>query len=334
MHLNTTLPPYPDGWYVVAFSSELKPGDVLSRRFAGQDIILFRTQSGQPAIIDAYCPHLGAHFGYGGCVVGDAIRCPFHAFTFNTGGDCISTGYNSNPPPKATVRTWPLQETHGLLLVYYAADDQPPDWHIPTLDTEGWLPLITSSWMLNSHPQETSENSVDLGHLMVVHGYENLQILKAPHLDGPYMTARYGMRRPARGMMSTVDTEFTIHLHGLGYSLVEVSIPVMNLQTRQFVLATPEDEGKLRLNIAVSMQKFSADMRQSGILRLLPRVLLNVMMPRLIMDGFTRDVQQDFEIWEHKTYISPPILAEGDGPVGKYRYWTRQFYPQLRGTAS
>ena len=38
MHLDTALPPYPDGWYVVAFSSELQPGELITRRFAGQDI--------------------------------------------------------------------------------------------------------------------------------------------------------------------------------------------------------------------------------------------------------------------------------------------------------
>jgi len=31
-------------------------------------------------------------------------------------------------------------------------------------------------------------------------------------------------------------------------------------------------------------------------------------------------------VWQHKRYVQPPILAEGDGPAGKYRQWARQFY--------
>jgi len=42
--------------------------------------------------------------------------------------------------------------------------------------------------------------------------------------------------------------------------------------------------------------------------------------------NYLADVTQDLAIWEHKTYVHPPRLAEGDGPVGRYRTWTRQFY--------
>ncbi len=38
------------------------------------------------------------------------------------------------------------------------------------------------------------------------------------------------------------------------------------------------------------------------------------------------DISQDFVIWQHKRYVQLPILAEGDGPVGKYRQWAKQFY--------
>jgi hypothetical protein len=36
------------------------------------------------------------------------------------------------------------------------------------------------------------------------------------------------------------------------------------------------------------------------------------------------DVRQDFDIWNHKTYLEWPALA--DGPVGLYRRWARQFH--------
>jgi hypothetical protein len=46
----------------------------------------------------------------------------------------------------------------------------------------------------------------------------------------------------------------------------------------------------------------------------------------LLFKSFVHDTQQDFTIWQHKKYISQPALAEGDGPIGKYRQWARQFY--------
>ena len=33
-------------------------------------------------VTDAYCPHLGAHLGFGGKVEGDCIKCPFHEWKF------------------------------------------------------------------------------------------------------------------------------------------------------------------------------------------------------------------------------------------------------------
>jgi hypothetical protein len=33
-----------------------------------------------------------------------------------------------------------------------------------------------------------------------------------------------------------------------------------------------------------------------------------------------------FEVWRHKRFASRPALAAGDGPIGLYRQWTRQFY--------
>ncbi len=58
----------------------------------------------------------------------------------------------------------------------------------------------------------------------------------------------------------------------------------------------------------------------------MPRTVINPFMARAIFNGLVNDVQQDFVIWQHKRYGQPPLLAEGDGPVGKYRQWARQFY--------
>ncbi len=35
---------------------------------------------------------------------------------------------------------------------------------------------------------------------------------------------------------------------------------------------------------------------------------------------------QDIPIWEHKMFRANPLLCAGDGPIGRYRKWARQFY--------
>ena len=37
-------------------------------------------------VVHAFCPHMGAHLGMGGVVVGNSLRCPFHGWSFNASG--------------------------------------------------------------------------------------------------------------------------------------------------------------------------------------------------------------------------------------------------------
>ena len=53
--------PFPSGWYFIAESASLAPGDVVPMRWFGRDLVLYRTASGQAVVADAHCPHMGAH---------------------------------------------------------------------------------------------------------------------------------------------------------------------------------------------------------------------------------------------------------------------------------
>ena len=75
--------PIPASWYALTYSDELKTGEVLPVRLLNQQLVVFRDESGRAAVLDAFCPHLGAHFGHGGSVAGSRIRCPFHAWEFD-----------------------------------------------------------------------------------------------------------------------------------------------------------------------------------------------------------------------------------------------------------
>ena len=70
--------PIPNGWFAVAFSRDLVAGDVQAIHYFGQDLVLFRGRDGAARVLDAYCPHVGAHLGEGGlahCVGGGEACC-------------------------------------------------------------------------------------------------------------------------------------------------------------------------------------------------------------------------------------------------------------------
>ena len=67
---------FPTGWFIVAFASDLAAGQVKRSHYFGEELVLFRTESGRVHVMDAYCQHLGANLGVGGTVEGENIVCP------------------------------------------------------------------------------------------------------------------------------------------------------------------------------------------------------------------------------------------------------------------
>jgi len=316
------LPPFPNGWYVFALSDELAPGKLIARRFVGQEVTVFRSECGKVAAVESYCPHLGAHFGYGGKVKGEVLQCPFHGFEFDGSGQCTATGYGTTVPPKARLRSWPVREQNGFILVYHHQQSGEPVWEVPAIDTTGWTPLTCRSFELNDHPQETTENSVDFGHFTFVHNYLEPRTIKDLEIDGPFLYSGYEVKRTFDFLglkLGEYTLTFEPHVYGLGFSMVKVQVPVFRVEGRFWVLPTPTDERKLSLRLALRLKKWPGWL--GGI--------ASRLMAHYILKNYANDASMDFPIWENKRYLKAPALAEGDGPIWKYRRWARQFYPEM-----
>lgn len=315
----------PTGWYVVGRSDELPRRGVLGVRYFGEELALFRAEDGTAHCVDAYCPHLGAYLPEGGTVEGDRIRCPFHGFELDGRGRCVKTAYGTKAPPRARVRAWAIREHAGLVLVWYDALGRAPLWEVDPPDTRGWTPIRLATLQLATHPQETSENSVDFGHFSELHGFRRASVIEPCRTEGPLLTAAYSVEmawdhplfdralslvgRSGRGM----TIRFAVRVHGLGYSLVEGEVPSLAMRFRQFVLSTPIDRERVHLRIGSSVER-----RFPGLDRLLREIAFR---------GLATEVARDRPIWETKRYVERPALAKGDGPIATYRRWCRQFYP-------
>ncbi|MCB9283384.1 MAG: Rieske (2Fe-2S) protein [Lewinellaceae bacterium] len=321
-HSASELPPFPNGWYVFALSGELAPAKLIARRFMGQEVTLFRTECGKVAAVDSYCPHLGAHFGYGGKVKGEVLQCPFHGFEFNATGQCTATGYGTTVPPKAQLKSWPIREQNGFILIYHHEEGCEPEWEVPTIDTTDWTPLICRTYTLNDHPQETTENSVDFGHFTFVHGYRKPKTIQEFEVDGPFLSTGYEVKRTFEVLgirLGEYTLTFKPRVYGLGFSMVKVRVPLFRVEGRFWVLPTPTDERKLTLRLAMRLKKWPTWL--GG--------LTSRLMAFYILKNYAADAEMDFPIWENKRYLKMPALAEGDGPIWKYRRWARQFYGAL-----
>ena len=121
--------PVPDGWFIVAEARDLDPGQTMAFHVFGRDVVLFRTESGEPRMVDAYCAHLGAHLGVGGKVEGDCIRCPFHGWRYDgVSGRCTEIPYGETDriPSQAKVRSYPTLERNHMIWAWHHGNDEPP----------------------------------------------------------------------------------------------------------------------------------------------------------------------------------------------------------------
>ncbi|MEZ4449253.1 MAG: Rieske (2Fe-2S) protein [Nannocystaceae bacterium] len=121
------FPTLPRGWFVIAYSPDIAPGEVKTLHYFGEDIVVFRGEDGGLSAVHRYCPHMGAHLG-GGEVIGNCLRCPFHHWSFDQEGQCVDIPYAPKIPPKAAVKTWSIREQNGVILCWYCPKGEPPAW--------------------------------------------------------------------------------------------------------------------------------------------------------------------------------------------------------------
>ena len=118
------------------------------------------------------------------------LVCPFHGFKYDATGQCVATPF-ADPPKTATarLRVFKIREINGLIFAWWGIEGRKPQWNLPVDSPEqaGWSDLKIRTIRFPGHPQETTENSVDLAHLRYVHGYGNVQRIRQVTLDGPYL---------------------------------------------------------------------------------------------------------------------------------------------------
>lgn len=310
------LPPLPWGWFVVGLSHELAPGEVKPVRYFDRDLVLWRSEGGRAQLWDAHCPHLGAHLGYGGTVMGETLRCPFHHFRFDGEGRCVDVPACERIPPAAQASPWSVVEHNGTILAWFHPEGLPPSYQVRVLPDEGWTENLCVRWSLRSHPQEIGENTVDTAHMKPVHDTGLSRVRFGPDLDGPVMRIGLFFLAPGSiiGMDGENEVELDVAMYGVGLIQVEANVLNAGVQARYRISSTPIDRERIHI-YGVANMKHTGD----------PEFTQEV--AGLFFEALTRDFVKDFDIWENKVYRPRPALSGADGPIGAYRRWSRQFYP-------
>ena len=254
--------PIPAGWFFVSYSDELAPGEVKTLHYFGQDLVLYREQSGSTRLVDAYCPHLGAHLGYGGTVEGDRLRCPFHGWQFDGMGRCAKVPYTERVPSTAKLEAWPVVERNGFILTWHHPTGDPPFFQIPELDhfqNPEWTPYDRYEWEIASCCQEIFENSADGAHFRFVHGTKTVPATEY-ELRGCRMLTRSRMKMPTpRG---PIDGGIDGDVYGPGYGVFRFTGII---ETLLINLITPIDDEHVEFRYAISVHSAGEESNARGV---------------------------------------------------------------------
>ena len=323
------ITPYPNGWFVVAFSHELAPGSVQPLKAFGRDLVLFRTEDGEVHLADGHCPHFGAHLGHGGRVEGNCIRCPFHGWHFEgESGQCKSIPNGDLPPKLARLRKWSIEEKSGMILTWHHDRGHGPDWHVDTLpefDAPGWSDWLTDEWTIDAKLQDIAENDADIARSPAMHSLtDELPKASEPVIEGPVFSWNLQIKPSLRqfGLPASlkvpdgVALQITTRRYGLAFAWIRVTLPLvggLSYRVQTIAYTLPVDESKVQLRLAHRTRKTP--------IRAVTRQLL-----RFYRDQFHQTVDEDIPVWENKIYLDRPAASRSDAGVLRFRKWARQFY--------
>jgi 3-ketosteroid 9alpha-monooxygenase subunit A len=315
----------PTGWFQVAWSDEIAVGGVHRMTYFGQEMVAWRSESGALVVMNAYCEHLGAHLGFGGHVVGEAIQCPFHGWQWNAQGRNVCIPYESRPNRGRRMRTYPAVERNESVYLWHDVDDREPYFDAPDVfaDFDGgrtaadYHPqqrLFEQGHQM--HPQYVLENGVDFAHFKYVHGTPINPIFTRHDFAAPvsYVDFTITFEGDDGQRIEDVGSGVEAINGGLG---VAVTRSWGMIDNRTISCVTPVDEYTSDVRFTVYIGRGERRPREFG-------------------DEVIRQFRQDIHIWSHQRYSDPPALASGEiEGFTAIRQWAKQFYPDgIGGSAA
>ncbi|MEW6473526.1 MAG: Rieske 2Fe-2S domain-containing protein [Actinomycetota bacterium] len=326
MSLDEDLFLYPTGWFQIAYRNELAPGEVQPRRYFGRDLVLYRGESGQYHVLDAFCGHLGAHLGHGGRVCADDIVCPFHGWRWSCEGANVDIPYSERTNSRKQIRPWRTAEASGSIWLWHDALGEEPTYDppdVPEAEDSDYYPAYPHCLereYLAFPVQALAENAVDFAHFQFVHKAGKPTEIADYGMDGPKFHVlhrlEFGLERGQTWLTpdgKPVVAEIDLEVHGVG---VIVGRFKGTDEAVHFGCAVPVDHDVSEMRSAVLVRREPGDTGDAP-----------TGVARARVEHQQKQAHRDYPILSHLRYDPTPGFALEEARVyGAFRKWSAQFY--------
>ncbi|MFT4054034.1 MAG: Rieske 2Fe-2S domain-containing protein [Novosphingobium sp.] len=317
---------FPRGWFMIATAEEATTTPAAIRYF-GQDMVLYRGESGTPYVTEAYCPHMGAHLAKnttsyvvmdGDQVQGESIRCPFHGWRFDPSGQCDDIPYSDFIPKKACLKTFPVIERAGIIWMWHDVEGLEPEFPLPEFgnhyDEPGWINWrIDLMGDIDIHGIEIVDNMADYAHFVPIHGAKDFTYF-ANSFEDHVVHQHYSAGH--RTLTANPEDQLVLDTWYTGPSILQSE---MEGEYPSFIMIahTPIEDGKLRAWHALMVKVNDGAGKITDADRAAAAAY---------QEASRMAFAQDVEIWANKRACINPLAIPKDGPYGKVRIWYKQFY--------
>jgi 5,5'-dehydrodivanillate O-demethylase len=247
-------------WHPVAVGRKLAAGTARALRILGEELTLYRGESGKPYLVGGRCAHRLSvlHTGW---IEGEQLRCMYHGWKFDGMGQCTERPAERDAVTSSVrIAGYPLVEYCGLIFAYLGPGEAPP-FELPRKDVFEDAKAIVYArsevWPCNWF--QLVENSMDSVHVGFVHQkgrvgtFVGTVSMAIPELE--YQETGAGIRQTAtRGPGNVRVSDWTfpncnhISQPGLrpGDPWIHVghwNVPVDDVSTERFnIWATPKSD--------------------------------------------------------------------------------------------
>jgi phenylpropionate dioxygenase-like ring-hydroxylating dioxygenase large terminal subunit len=158
-----------NGWYSAIWSHELE-GKPVGKTFLNEKVVLFRNDRGRVGALEDCCCHRAAPLSRGE-IRGAYLACGYHGLKFDVNGQCVEVPGQSEIPPGAKVRSYPVHEKNNVVWIWMgdaAKADTAKIPDMPWLSDPKWATTPGNIYVKTNY-QFIIDNLLDLTHVTYVH---------------------------------------------------------------------------------------------------------------------------------------------------------------------
>ena len=293
-------------WQPVADATRLKPGGTLPVTVMGEDLTLYRGESGKPYLVGGRCAHRCTVM-HTGLVREEQISCMYHGWRYDGTGQCTAMPAEKRGarPDLVKIAGYPVHE-YGTLLFAYMGEGEPPPFDLPRKDIledpKRHLFLFHEIW--DCHWLQQIENSLDAAHVSFAHVW---------------------------GRMSRFGEEITTSAPDLSYT--ETSAGILQVATRSAKNVRKSDWTFPNNNHVVVPGPKKGDPWSHVVVWGVPIDETRTLRFTLISsepgdDALEREIKRDYQPAEHQREL---FMERSIPPLGSTQFLSVQDYVAVRG---